>query len=409
MKQLPQELIDAIVDGTQDESGNRRKTLLSCSLTSRAFLPRTRKYLFHTVSFGTGKHFRDFHQICQMSLVDIPRLVKYLCVGNERIEDLYSDEILPYAVASFTNMKSIHLRRLDWDDINDATHRALGAHTFESISFDSCSFRSSALLCAFFSGSSSTLRKHSFSRSEMLFDDHESFLGPRPEIEELIFYEDGAEVFDVKLLPSKSFSPVILSSLQVLEVCINTQEHMDSIQMFLDSITTRLDRLEVFHVKRDFSGPINTDWLDTSLILDNVVSLSITLDDCLRPEYSDANFLSWWIENINSHGSESKFECILLRVRPNSSLAFPPFYEEDIWEDLAQALAAAKVKTLGAVVYPTHAQDDDASYARGQISRNQWAAWYYRIESWVGIASFDSQGRMYKDSHGQLGPFASYS
>lgn len=58
----------------------------------------------------------------------------------------------------------------------------------------------------------------------------------------------------MKFLMSGSFSPVVLNSMGLLEVCINTQEHVDSLQAFLDSVITPLDTLKVFHVKRDFSG-----------------------------------------------------------------------------------------------------------------------------------------------------------
>ncbi|KAK0201331.1 hypothetical protein DFS33DRAFT_1359075 [Desarmillaria ectypa] len=410
MTPLPQELFDAIVDETQNGPENRRKTLLSCSLANKSFLQRTRKHLFHSLLFSTAEQFHNFYQICQTSLVDIPPLVKTLCIDNERMKGLDSDEILPRAISSFTSMKSIHLRCLDWDDLSAATRHALGAHKFHSISFDCCIFKNSALLCAFTSGSSATLCRLSFARSEILTQDYQAFVGAKPEIEHLILYGQGARAFDMHLLLSRSFSPIGFSSLRILDICINTQEHVDSIQTFLDSATTPLEELKVFHLAKDFSGPLDTDWLDISLVLDNVRSLTITLDDYDLPEYSDAVLLEWWTQSIGCCGPESKLEHVTLRVRPNDILGIRAFDAEDLWESFGRALGRAEVKTLLVEVHPTYAQQEssDAIYVRNAIHRRlPWSIMRWGVDARAWIVYLDSPEALDYGSHGAQGPFSS--
>ncbi len=60
---LPQELIDQIVDDLQDDHA----ALKCMSLTSRAFYPRTRPYLFRKVELVEDEQAQKFAALCRDS------------------------------------------------------------------------------------------------------------------------------------------------------------------------------------------------------------------------------------------------------------------------------------------------------------------------------------------------------
>ncbi len=256
MASIHPELIEVIVDETQNDETAKPwewwRTFLSFRLVNQAFVPRTRKHLYRNLVLTTDKRCREFYDICQSSPVDITSLVESLCIDNERLDSVDSENAFPLLISWFVNMKSIHLRCLEWDDVKDTARQALASHVFQSISFDVCQFTNLALLYSFISGSSVTLRQLSFARCELLTHRYESFVGPRRWIERLILYGQAAEVFDVGLLTSKIFSPIVLDSLRILDICINRLGHIHCIQAFLDRDTVPFRELNVSHLQEGY-------------------------------------------------------------------------------------------------------------------------------------------------------------
>ncbi|KAK0432929.1 hypothetical protein EV421DRAFT_1998419 [Armillaria borealis] len=403
MASIPPELIDAIVDETQnDETAKpweRWRTLLSCSLVNRTFVPRARKHLYRSLILTTGQRCREFYDICQLSPINIPSLVESLCIDNERLDSVDSAKTFPLLISSFINMKSIHLRCLEWDDVKDTARQALASHAFQSISFDVCQFTNSALLYSFISGSSATLRQLSFARCEMLTRRYESFVGPRPSIERLILYGQAAGVFDVGLLTSKTFSPIVLDSLQILDICINRLEHIHCIQAFLDRDTVPFRELKVSHLQEGYwTVPFN--WTSVLLRLSSLHSLTIALDDYRQNPNTNIHIFLWWIKNFQSWGREgSSLEQVKIRTL---SFPFGP------WRDLDASLARVKaLRSFELEVVPSYFQDAAGvlplkigieRQLLGLMLLNVAHAWVCEPSS---LTTFDDP------AHGVLGPFMS--
>ncbi|KAK0211633.1 hypothetical protein IW262DRAFT_351562 [Armillaria fumosa] len=118
MSELPQELIDDIVDRLHDDP----KALKVCSLICHAFCARSRRHSFRTVSLVDGKRRADFCDLFQKSLY-ISRSVVVLHVStNSVVETLLDFEIL----GSFVNLHSVTFRTVDFD--------GLPYHCFSAIS-----------------------------------------------------------------------------------------------------------------------------------------------------------------------------------------------------------------------------------------------------------------------------------
>ncbi|KAK0442531.1 uncharacterized protein EV420DRAFT_1578459 [Desarmillaria tabescens] len=194
--------------------------------------------------------------------------------------------------------------------------------------------------------------------------------GPRPVIGHLTLFRQGKMSVDMTLLLLGSFFLVGFNSLRISDICIYTQQHFNSLQEFLASATTPLEELIVYHVEEYFRGPIDSKWLDISLILDNVRSLTLTFDDCIRSKYSDEVFFKGWTRNIKCCGHNNKLRHVTLRGRPYFILGFHTFDMDELWDSLGTALNEAEVETM-VEVHPTFAQEEtsDGINARGSILR----------------------------------------
>ncbi|KAK0467660.1 hypothetical protein IW261DRAFT_1057307 [Armillaria novae-zelandiae] len=399
MVSIPPELFDAIVDETQnDETAKpweRWRTLLSCSLVNRTFVPRARKHIYRSLVLTTGKRCRQFYDICQCSPVDIPSLVESLCIDNERLDSVDSEPTFPFLIASFVNMKSVHLRCLEWDEVKDTTRQALASYAFQSISFDVCQFTNSVLLCSFISGSSATLRQLSFARCEMLTRHFESFGGLRPSIERLVLYGQATEVFDVGLLMSKTLSPVFLHSLRILDICINTLEHIHFIQAFLDRDTVPFRELKISHLQDDYTLPFT--WTNVLLRLTNLHSLTIILRDYRQNPHTNIQIFLWWIKTFESLGREgSSLEHIKIR-----SLSFP-FCP---WRDLDHSLV--RLKTLRSFeLEVARPYFEDEAGASLNIEHQLPGLMLLKIAH-VLVCEPSSLTNFNNPAHGVLGPFVS--
>ncbi|KAK0211353.1 hypothetical protein DFS33DRAFT_373605 [Desarmillaria ectypa] len=109
MSELPQELVDDIVDRLHDDS----EALKVCSLICHAFCARTRGHTFRTVSLVNEKRCIDFCSLCQKSLY-ISRSVAVLHVSTTNVVKMLLEFEL---LGLFANLHSATFRSVDFDGL----------------------------------------------------------------------------------------------------------------------------------------------------------------------------------------------------------------------------------------------------------------------------------------------------
>ncbi len=270
--------------------------------------------------------------------------------------------MFPLLIISFIKMKSIHLHCLEWDDVKDTARQALASHTFQSISFDICQFTNSVLLCSFISGSSGTLQQLSFTRCELLTHLCESFVGQKPLIKQLILYRQVAEVFDVGLLMSKTFSLIVLNSLQILDIGWSTSiayrpSWIDILLLSMNwkfLICRKATWVYYFYIQYEylttFYLALLFNWTSVLFQLSSLHSLTIILNDYCQNPNTNIYIFVWWINNFQSWGHQG---CSLEQVK-FCTLSFP-FCR---WRDLDISLTRVKaLHSFKLEVVPLYFQD----------------------------------------------------
>ncbi|PBK91862.1 hypothetical protein ARMGADRAFT_189832 [Armillaria gallica] len=149
MADLPQELVDLIMDGLQDD----QSTLIACSLASRSFYHPSRRYIFRQISLGPNS-VDSFNTIIVAS-PDIPSHVHELSIqrGTRMHKDwaVYSD-VLPDIIAKCTNLRRLHLSKIIWRKAPVPTLRsALENTNLTSLDIKSCRFTNYNDAAMFFS------------------------------------------------------------------------------------------------------------------------------------------------------------------------------------------------------------------------------------------------------------------
>ncbi len=134
MSDLPQELFDAIVDKLQHD----RKSLMACSLASRAFLSRARFHLFRKIVLNE-RFCQKFHKVVVSSL-NIPRNVTDLTFFG----DAFRQRLVLPVIHSLVNLSTLSLQDMDFDDVpkyNAGIFDAFSCLPIKHISMLSLSFR----------------------------------------------------------------------------------------------------------------------------------------------------------------------------------------------------------------------------------------------------------------------------
>ncbi|KAK0439617.1 hypothetical protein EV421DRAFT_1905905 [Armillaria borealis] len=133
MSELPQELVDDVVDRLHDDP----KALKVCSLVCHAFCARSRRHIFRTVSLVNEKRCIDFCDLCQKSLY-ISRSVAILHVStNSVVEKLLKSKLL----GSFVILHSATFRTVDFDTDRLPYHCFSAISSIRSITLAGVTFR----------------------------------------------------------------------------------------------------------------------------------------------------------------------------------------------------------------------------------------------------------------------------
>ncbi len=127
---LPQELVDLIVDNLRDY-----RSLHSCSLVCRAFVPHTREILFRRINLS-------FREVCDKLLL-LPKCtldcIKSLHMSRRMLYRIWggTHSVLnhPAFLQLMTQLGPLRLTlaHLSWPQLNDDTRRALSMHAFRNI------------------------------------------------------------------------------------------------------------------------------------------------------------------------------------------------------------------------------------------------------------------------------------
>ncbi|KAK0216218.1 hypothetical protein IW262DRAFT_1398717 [Armillaria fumosa] len=104
MVELPQELVEHIIDELNLLQGNRRALLAALS-TARSFRSRARLHLFQRINLANEQHFHKFHELCKASpsILDIVRTIRMVVRPN------YSHALLALQAHSFPNLAALEV------------------------------------------------------------------------------------------------------------------------------------------------------------------------------------------------------------------------------------------------------------------------------------------------------------
>ncbi|KAK0482703.1 hypothetical protein IW261DRAFT_1049791 [Armillaria novae-zelandiae] len=134
MSDLPQELLDAIIDKLQLD----RKSLIACSLASRAFLPRTRFHLFRKIVLNET-FCQHFHKL----LVSSPKIARNV-TDLTFFGDAFKQRLVLPVIHSLVSLSTLSLQDMDFDDVpkyNAGIFDAFSRLPIKHISMLSLSFR----------------------------------------------------------------------------------------------------------------------------------------------------------------------------------------------------------------------------------------------------------------------------
>ncbi|PBK73401.1 hypothetical protein ARMSODRAFT_632206 [Armillaria solidipes] len=190
--QIPQELIDAIVDEVHHPSD-----LKSCSLVNRAFSSRTRIRLFRYVNLRHRMHprnsvFTKFHDLCVSSL-RLSASVKILAITDCHITTPPSTSgILDLIIQSLPNLAVIKLFHVHIGCFLDGPIACLSSHSFLGIHLDMVAFDNIDQFYDLLSGSP-RLKSLTLSGAVLVSDTesrHSEACRARPQVEHLVLRVD---------------------------------------------------------------------------------------------------------------------------------------------------------------------------------------------------------------------------
>lgn len=110
--QIPQELVDALIDAVASSYHSERlarAALRQCSLVSRSFRARCRMRLFQKVEF-VDNYLPSRRVGAFLHLLEQPRSHLASCVKTLRLRDTFGEPDLPKTLSMLTNLRSLHLR-----------------------------------------------------------------------------------------------------------------------------------------------------------------------------------------------------------------------------------------------------------------------------------------------------------
>ncbi len=132
---LPQELFDAIIDAVRVASpvSEAYKDLVSCSLVSRRFLPRTRYFLFEAIFFDSPEEISSYYHMC-LKNPTISSSAKCLVLDTQKlVTDAFDDSLLISILQLTTNIVTLSLENVSWDELSPGLLSALARYRLKNL------------------------------------------------------------------------------------------------------------------------------------------------------------------------------------------------------------------------------------------------------------------------------------
>ncbi len=246
---LPQELVDLIVDNLRDY-----RSLHSCSLVCRAFVPYTREILFRRINLS-------FREVCDKLLL-LPKCtldcIKSLHMSRRMLYRIWggTHSVLnhPAFLQLMTQLGPLRLTlaHLSWPQLNDDTRRALSMHAFRNINLGKSVFSSVVDLCEFLHSSPEleTLVLEGLNILDDITPSSHPYNQKGPSVSRLRLtrsLQDISGLSPFKLIVDARVCPVSFDKLRDLDVTISNAEELATLQNVLE-ISDTLETLKVSHV-----------------------------------------------------------------------------------------------------------------------------------------------------------------
>ncbi|KAK0457226.1 uncharacterized protein EV420DRAFT_513749 [Desarmillaria tabescens] len=132
---LPQEILDAIIDivGVTSPRSEAFKDLISCSLVSRRFLPRTRHFLFEAIYLSTPEEILSYHDMCLKNPI-IPASARTLILDTRKlISNTFNDSPLISILQVTTNIETIAFHNVSWEELSPGLLCALSRYPLKNL------------------------------------------------------------------------------------------------------------------------------------------------------------------------------------------------------------------------------------------------------------------------------------
>ncbi|PBK66696.1 hypothetical protein ARMSODRAFT_1086526 [Armillaria solidipes] len=132
---LPQELFDAIIDAVRVASpvSEAFKDLVSCSLVSRRFLPRTRYFLFEAIFFDSPEEISSYYTMC-LKNPTISSSARCLVLDTQKlVSDTFDDSLLISILQLTTNIVTLSLENVSWEEISPGLLSALARYRLKNL------------------------------------------------------------------------------------------------------------------------------------------------------------------------------------------------------------------------------------------------------------------------------------
>lgn len=343
MPELPQEIIDEIIDELRSSKSTTIADLKSCSLVSRAFVPRTRGYMFRSVELRTCRDCERFLDMCRLSsmnAIPVPPVIVALHLTPSQRDPCRMETNAALVKILTTYLRNLrHLTIQGWSfpiTPFDCIH-AFTNYPFTSLALQCVTFHAFCDVIAFIKAFPTLrhltllnveVRKSFFVELERCFPAVSCPL----RLEGLSVSQRFPSIYESLVLKSNIMT---VSRVRRLALCLHSGGDRDSAQQIISQGAETLEHLHLMF------GSFIDDIPDLSqyLNLPRLRQLDITP---FILEYGTTNFgqMGTWIEHLRQAGSV--LENVNLRVR----LGHETDVYDSVWSKLAAILSLTQIRAL---------------------------------------------------------------
>ncbi|SJL18364.1 uncharacterized protein ARMOST_21952 [Armillaria ostoyae] len=369
---LPQEILDVIIDELQDD----KKSLLHASLACEALCPRTRVHLFSSVRLSVKSDCDRLRELITLS----PKLALHFTFLRLK---LWYRQAPAYGraltvIESLVNISHLSLRLGEWCDMPATVVASLQSRSYHTLNISAYfKFRSTGEICSLVR-SSPGLQHVRFACEKALTEecnlDHSLHPAPAPVLlrainrlpfsfvqvidHERIFFNSDRTL--MKQATSSAPCPFSLCNIQRLEIGLLDDGGAVSqhIYRYFALSATALKHLFVRH---DTPGLLSAS--SRTLNISGIKKITVTIR-MLLSNVLVFQLFEWWISNFSAVDEHCAIRSITFTVS-HCSLREPPALDwENLWMRLDNCLASYKMASLKRVAFIFLALGSNALKAR---------------------------------------------